>query len=286
VHETYTIDPEALPAVRRRLIVGKVVKNILILVATYGAFALPDLLSNELGLLTARPPLVVPLRGPAPASQTGLELLLKGFNVLRSAAMSIFFWGPLYCPLSPFLGLLVVMFFLNDYRDVKRRMETLASIQVTIEGGTATRDVLGYDQMRVARDDVTHVQDFNDGFVVMTADPERWLGVPDLLSGYQEVREYLLAWGPLKPYTLRLMLQRRVIPQIPIFAGLVVFLLLIATYVPLLVGVSGLITVLLLGRGYWLSRKQEQTLVRRLWDLAPIAGVLAFTVYRLVRLTR
>ena len=67
-------------------------------------------------------------------------------------------------------------------------METFASIQVTIDGDTATRDVLGYDQMRIVRDDVTHVQDFDDGSVVMTTDPERWLGVPNGLLDYQEVR--------------------------------------------------------------------------------------------------
>ncbi len=100
-----------------------------------------------------------------------------------------------YASLAVGLAVLAVLAFWSWRRRLTRFRERWASYTVVLGPAAVERTVVGYPDVRIARDEVTAVGDTPGGLVVRGRSGEA-VAVPRELEGYERLRAALLAWKP------------------------------------------------------------------------------------------
>jgi hypothetical protein len=137
----------------------------------------------------------------AAAARTRRRLLVA----VAAAAVAVFgLWGGVLrdrgasaSSLVFALALLALLSFLSLRRRLARLHARWSSFEIRIEADAIARDVQGFEPIRIARGEVTAV-DERPGGVVVRDRAGRALLVPRELDGYERLREQLAGWrsGP------------------------------------------------------------------------------------------
>lgn len=140
------------------------------------------------------------LRAAASRARRRLALTL-----LATAALVLAVWATALRPqgagvgtLAFSLGLLVALAAISLRRRMGRLHARWASFEVRIEEDAVVREVAGAAPLRIARADVTAVEERPEGLVVRARSGAALL-VPREVDGYPSAREALARWSPGPP---------------------------------------------------------------------------------------
>lgn len=271
--KTYRFDTDLLPKARSWMIRGVVSKRVFDFLV-FVVFLLCVIWLNS--LLT-----------------TGHELLESSFSIhvpVYAWLIGLFASATFYVALLPVYGgpilALFVLFAALDLRSIGSRLDKLASVEIDLGEDSAVRRVLGEEDSRIQRDEVTHIQDHPDGFVVLTGEKDRWLGVPDGMEEYEELRTSLLEWGPLKSYSVRQMFKRNVYPHLTFIPLSLGFVLILVSRQPVAILLGFLVTAGTQGWDIWEHRGIAGLGKARLVQTGIIVGSLVVTAIRIYSITR
>jgi len=136
------------------------------------------------------------------ASRTRRRLLL---SFVAAAGATVAVWAAALrgqgagAPALAFaLGLLALLAFVSLRRRLRRLHARWSSFEVRVEADALGREVSGFPSIRIARAEVSAIEERAAGLVVRDR-AGRSLLVPRELDGYERVRELLAGWGPPPP---------------------------------------------------------------------------------------
>ncbi len=99
-------------------------------------------------------------------------------------------------------GIFVVLFPLFvafSIRRLLRQQRALwESIQVELGGNFVSRSQVRIPRLIIQRAEITEIQETNNGLCVRTANRSRSLAIPKSLEGYDEIKNTLAQWAPLR----------------------------------------------------------------------------------------
>lgn len=128
-----------------------------------------------------------------------------GLTLLATAAIVVAVWsvalrarGAGVGTLAFSLALLVALAAVSMRRRMGRLHARWASFEVRVEDGAVVREVVGAAPLRIARAEVTAVEERPEGLVVRGRSGAALL-VPRDLDGYPRAREALARWTPVAP---------------------------------------------------------------------------------------
>ncbi len=121
-------------------------------------------------------------------------------SAVAAAAATVVVWGAVLRPrgagpsaLAVALALLAVLAFSSLRRRLRRLHARWSSFEVRVEADAIGREVSGFPPIRIARADVSAVEERAAGLVVRDR-AGRSLLVPREVDGYERVRELLASW--------------------------------------------------------------------------------------------
>lgn len=94
------------------------------------------------------------------------------------------------------------------YRAYQRQRGQLAAVQIEMGDETIASPDNVFPRIEVRRDEITLIQEVDNGLVVMADNPRRGFVVPNGIEDYQSVRTTLDTWSPIKPTTSKAWLRK------------------------------------------------------------------------------